>query len=282
VPKLEGSNSPELWERCVGAGQSRASRDAGTTVQGPSPLGTAASERLAADGWVLLTGAVSGAGIAAARQWLDRVATDPALLDRLQAQYDAPGVPRKLRRIFWADPSFWVSWIGRSGVRDALVALVGSSPALVFHAAFLKPAGVGGPVGFHQDQALWEATLPGAYSFWMPLDAADSTNGGIVVCPGSHRDGLLPHVPDADHPWHDVVDLKAAGLVPVPVASAPGDVVVWDRFLVHGSDANVSERSRRAMVLVFVPDTEQARAQATDYTSLAELDRLAGPAPRAR
>jgi hypothetical protein len=261
----------------VEAGQSPGSPDADIAVRGRVPSVRAAGKRLVADGWVLLAGAVAGAEVATARQWLDRATTGPALLDRLQAQFDAPGVPRKLRRIFWADPSFWASWIHRSGLRDAALALVGSDPALVFHAAFLKPAGVGGAVGFHQDQALWEATLPGAYSFWMPLEAADSTNGGIIVCPGSHRDGLVPHVPDASHPWHDVVDLKAGGIVPLPVASTPGDVVVWDRFLVHGSDANVSGRSRRAMVLVFAPDTEQTRAQAADPISLAEIDRLVGP-----
>jgi hypothetical protein len=266
----------------VGAGQSQDPPDEGSAVRRRRPSESATRERLAADGWVLLAGALTGAEVTAARQWLDQAVTGPARLDRLQAQYDAPGVPRKLRRIFWADPSFWASWIHRSGLRDAVLTLVGSSPALVFHAAFLKPAGVGGRVGFHQDQALWEATLPGAYSFWMPLEAADSANGGIVVCPGSHREGLVPHVPDADHPWHDVVDLKTAGIVPVPVASEPGDVVVWDRFLVHGSDANRSERSRRAMVLVFVPDSEQTRAQAADLTSLASIDRRAGAAPRAR
>lgn len=251
---------------------------AANTISGPNKFdSSAALEKLDVVGCVLLRGVLRVESVAAARAWIaDWTAAGAATrLGNLEAEFDAPGAVRKLRRIYWADPVFWAGWICASGLRDVVAALAGSNPALVFHAAFLKPAGVGGAVGFHQDQALWAAHLPGGRSFWLPMESADVANGGIVVCPGSHRDGLLAHRPDPAHPWHDVVDTDAAGLTRQPLSADPGDLVAWDRYLVHGSDANVSRLSRQAMVLVFVPDGLRMRAEAAQRTPLADIERLA-------
>jgi hypothetical protein len=238
---------------------------------------TDALEELISVGFVLLRDVLRAESVAAAQA---RIAAYTAAgtairLDHLEPEFDAPGAVRKLRRLYWADPEFWATWICASGLRDVVAALAGSGPALVFHAAFLKPAGVGSAVGFHQDQALWRARLPGGCSFWLPLEPASSDNGGIVVCPGSHRGGLLVHQPDPAHPWHDVVDTGAAGLIRHPLSTDPGDLVVWDRYLVHGSDANTSGLSRQAMVLVFVPDEPGMRTKTAQCTPLADIERLA-------
>jgi hypothetical protein len=235
-------------------------------------MGGSLAGRLASDGWFLAAGAVRSEAVREADGWLADRAADSDRVAELEVQFDAPGAVRKLRRIYWSDPGFWGSWISRSGLRDLVVDLVGPTASLVFHAAFLKPAEVGAGVGFHQDQALWEAPLPGGCSFWLPLEPADQTNGGLLLCPGSHRAGLRPHGPDPGHPWHDVVVPEREGLTPLPVTAGPGDVVVWDRYLVHGSGPNVSGRSRRAMVLVFVPDSDEVRSAAPHRVRLAEFD----------
>jgi hypothetical protein len=238
-------------------------------------MGGSLASRLASDGWLLAVGAVHQEVVREADGWLAHRAADADRLAELEVQFDAPGVIRKLRRIYWSDPAFWGPWVSRSGLRDLVVDLVGPTAALVFHAAFLKPAEVGGGVGFHQDQALWETRLPGGCSFWLPLERADETNGGLLLCPGSHHAGLRAHRPDPDHPWHDVVVPEREGLTPLPVSADPGDVVVWDRFLVHGSGPNVSGRSRRAMVLVFVPDGDEVPPSGPHGVRLADMD--AGP-----
>lgn len=125
--------------------------------------------------------------------------------------------------------------------------------AVTFCAAFLKPSEVGSRVPFHQDQALWAKDLPGAFSCWTALDRADEDNGCLVLSPGSHQQGVLPHEepPGGGHP-----EVRGDVLATLPRRAFPldpGAAVAWDRLVVHGSAENRSARPRRAVVTVFAP-----------------------------
>lgn len=221
------------------------------------------------DGYYVFRQALSPPALAAIEGWLDGACVRARDEKGLEAQFEdaanGEGQPvvRKLRRLFWTDPGFWQPLLEREGVFDIARHLVSSAPMLVFHAAFLKPGVVGSRVAYHQDQALWQYTYPRAANLWLAVTPSTIENGCIRVCRQSHRRGVIPHVQLPDYPYHEAIDLAAAGLESTPIEMQPGDLLLWDRFTVHGSEENNSAQSRKAVVMVFVDGT-QADFRATD------------------
>lgn len=230
-------------------------------------------DRYTRDGYQLLPRALAPGDLAPARAFFD-------LLDQgevpatYEPEYDhgADGTARlrKLRRLVWNDPGFWAPIINRSGAADVARELVGAQAAIVFHAAFLKPARVGTAVALHQDQALWSMRYPRAVSVWFALSEVSPANGGLFGCPGSHVSELA-HRDRPQYTWHPSLDAVEDGLAePVQFTLEPGDAVVWDRYFAHGSAANTSAVDRRGMVVVFA-DAGDPGFQARDAFPLAEL-----------
>lgn len=140
--------------------------------------------------------------------------------------------------------------LNRAGAPEAAEQIIGPSAVMVMHAAFLKPARVGTPVAAHQDQALWSAEYPGAFSMWMALTSVSQENGGLYGYPGSHAGGVIPHAPDPAHPWHDALTHVANRLGRRhDFRLQPGDAAVWDRAFVYASEANTADNDRRGMVV---------------------------------
>ena len=159
---------------------------------------------------------------------------------------------RKIRRILWNDIPFWSDLFKSTGIFSLGSNFVLGDATLIRHAAFLKPKKIGGSVAFHQDQILWEYEYPKAINLWIALEPTTSKNGCMELCPGSHHNGQLPHNNDPQYSWHP--SLKPNKLMlesPKSIDMDQGDVLIWDRYTVHGSGPNKSEQDRKAMVLVF-------------------------------
>jgi ectoine hydroxylase-related dioxygenase (phytanoyl-CoA dioxygenase family) len=171
---------------------------------------------------------------------------------------------RKLRRLFWNDPDFWSAQILSSRIIDIAQIILGAPVSMIFHAAFLKPASVGTPVALHQDQFLWDRDFPNAVNIWVAITPSQIENGCLIGCPGSHKQGPLPHNAIPEHPWHPGVDWKSSGLVqPVPYTLHAGDGLAWDRWFVHGSGPNQSAAPRWGVVMAFA-DRAQLRSGVQD------------------
>jgi hypothetical protein len=109
-------------------------------------------------------------------------------------------------------------------------------------AVWIKHAGLGGSVAWHQDGwTHWESPELDAdthgFNFMAQLYGCNAANG-LWVVPGSHRVGKA-----------DIAALaRAAGSerLPdaVPLICAPGDVAICNRQAIHGSFANVSPEPR--------------------------------------
>ena len=109
-------------------------------------------------------------------------------------------------------------------------------------AVWIKQAGLGGSVAWHQDgwthwdsPALDEGTH--GFNFMAQLYGCNAANG-LWVVPGSHRHGK-----------QDIKAMAAAAgseRLPdaVPLICAPGDVVICNRQAIHGSFANTCEDVR--------------------------------------
>jgi ectoine hydroxylase-related dioxygenase (phytanoyl-CoA dioxygenase family) len=208
-------------------------------------------------GWAVLRKVLTPQLRESAAGWLREAAARAEGEPRLEPEFepralDGRRAVRKLRRLLWNDLPFWTDWLRRAGIFKLGGAFVGDDPAVVFHAAFLKPRAVGSRVALHQDQALWGNDYPDAVSVWIALSDSGERNGCIQLCPGSHLLGLIPHRDDPEYPWHPCLDPERDGLpAPQNVPTSAGDVLAWHRYTVHGSGPNLTQEDRVGMVVVF-------------------------------
>ena len=114
----------------------------------------------------------------------------------------------------------------------------------------LKPARVGSKMPWHQDSNYWPIEPTSLCSVWTALDAATEENGCMRVVPGSHKLALIPSrdVTGRGPLEDDQVDLDAAINVPME----PGSSLFFHSRLLHGSEPNNSDKSRRAFITSFM------------------------------
>ena len=138
---------------------------------------------------------------------------------------------------------------------------------------FCKPAGHGGVVAWHQDYSYWIRTVPMQHlTCWIGLDDASTENGCLNYIPGSHHWGLLKRLElggEMDALFEQLTKEQRAKVKPVPMELKKGYACFHHPLMVHGSFANKSKRSRRALVLnVFadgtLSDTDDVMLRGTD------------------
>ena len=138
--------------------------------------------------------------------------------------------------------------------RMAAYQLLGQPFRLFQDQLFCKPARHGGVVAWHQDFSYWTFTKPMQHlTCWIGLDDASVENGCLYYVPGSHKWGLLPVTGLAgdmdavqqvlDENQKEVFEKKVANELKKGYAS------FHHPLMMHGSYANSSERSRRAVVI---------------------------------
>ncbi|MEO5859916.1 MAG: phytanoyl-CoA dioxygenase family protein [Pyrinomonadaceae bacterium] len=123
---------------------------------------------------------------------------------------------------------------------------------------FVKPAGDGAVVAWHQDYSYWTRTVPLAHlTCWIGLDDASEENGCVQYVPGSHRWHLLPRgdlVNDMTAVFQHLNAEQKDGFRPVPAVMKAGEASFHHPMTVHGSYENKSSRPRRGVVLNFMRD----------------------------
>jgi len=221
------------------------------------PVNLRARSSYETEGWTVFRNVLRPSLRISAVNWLYAAAARAGDDAALEAEFE-PEMPerplsvRKLRRLLWNDAPFWTGWLLESGIFELGSSFITREPAVVFHAAFFKPGTIGSKVAFHQDQALWDNDYPEAVSVWIALSDSTERNGCMQLCPGSHRRELIPHRSDTQYPWHPYLDPVRDDLpAPKRIPMAQGDVLIWHRYLVHGSDPNVASEDRLGMVVVF-------------------------------
>jgi len=210
------------------------------------------SDALEDQGYVVLRGAVAREDLAQAHDWIVGAASKATTIaEGLQPEFEADGAVRKIRRLAFHDPVFWVPWIRRTGLARLAKSLLGPNRVLILHASFKKPARVGTSVVPHQDQALWDTPYPGAITAWVALEDATPENGCLEMYPGSHKCGLIPHNIEKSERTHKAIDVASEGMTAEVVPMMAGDIILWHRYMAHSSGPNVSAKGRMAMVMVF-------------------------------
>jgi ectoine hydroxylase-related dioxygenase (phytanoyl-CoA dioxygenase family) len=151
-----------------------------------------------------------------------------------------------------------------------LTRLIGPNVKAVHSQLYLKHAGAPGSA-WHQDEAFIPTRDRSLLTAWIALDPATVENGCLRVLPGSHRAGVLWPLRRHNDPTLDRAE-EAYGFPDsiadaATVALAPGSVVFFNGYLLHGSFANTSPVGfRRALLFVYASAETPMAWHPTDVT----------------
>ncbi len=217
------------------------------------------------DGVVCVRGIFPEAWIQRMAAAVDRVVEQPSLLGRAVSIKDEAfsgdlflwKVDDDFRDFVYASPA---SLIAAQLLRSKVV-------RHFYDQLFVKPAGCHVPTPWHHDVTFWPVDLDSRNlcSMWIPFDPVDRASSGLEFVRGSHHwqrrfkavtpnydpymsDSEFEDAPDIDA-HRDDYDLFCPDM-------EPGDVLLFDAHVVHGSSANYStERRRRALASRWCDDT---------------------------
>jgi len=144
-------------------------------------------------------------------------------------------------------------------VLDLVEQVLGPDVILWGSQVFCKPARTGRTIPWHQDGQYWPIRPIATCSVWIALDDATPGNGCMRYVPGSHASGsLFAHrrregedlvlFEEVDPAAHDLAGARDDAL-------DAGQFSLHDVFLIHGSEANRSDRRRAGFVVRFMPAT---------------------------
>ncbi|HIT75331.1 MAG TPA: phytanoyl-CoA dioxygenase family protein [Candidatus Avipropionibacterium avicola] len=150
-------------------------------------------------------------------------------------------------------------------VIELMERLLGEPVTLFADQALLKPPGIGREKPWHQDLAYFDLR-PGApvVGLWIALDEADIANGCMHLVSDSHHEGSVVHFNRRDF---QICDTELAGSRVTAVPLHPGDALVFDGLLWHGTPRNGSDRRRWALQFHYArtSDMWQTKEQRHDY-----------------
>jgi ectoine hydroxylase-related dioxygenase (phytanoyl-CoA dioxygenase family) len=223
------------------------------------------------DGYLKLGRLLSDADLAAMQRRIDDIMLGRARLDysRLLMQLDSDSGKyedagpqtrgfksatlnyRKIQDLE-ADDLF-LAYLQRPIFRDICARTYGADvPVASYRAMFMnKPARKGTFLPWHQDRWVSLDRDP-VVTLWTALDPATVANGCVQVIPGSHKLGLV----NPSHPSGFLTPELAAKYCPtakvVYLELAAGEVALLHNWLLHASDVNQSDISRRAFSVCYM------------------------------
>lgn len=140
-----------------------------------------------------------------------------------------------------------------------IAALLGPDLKMFRNALLLKPPDVGSQKGWHQDSPYWPIEPMELCSCWFPLDDATLENGCMVVLPGGHRRGPLPHLRVPDDFVMDPACFAEEDGVACPMKAGSG--LFFHSLLPHYTAPNRSDHWRRAIALSYMSSRSRYTGQ---------------------
>ena len=147
-------------------------------------------------------------------------------------------------------------------VLDPVEQLIGPDILLWNTIFWIKEAGAGSFISWHQDTKYWGLSSEKVVTAWLALSPASIEAGCMRVMPGTHRGEVLAH----EDRWHEdnmltrgqeiSADLDESKAVFMPLE--PGQMSIHNYRLAHASGPNKSSDRRIGISMHFMPpDTEQ-------------------------
>jgi hypothetical protein len=182
-----------------------------------------------------------------------------------------PGLrPEQLGHTLVKDDPFWLRLVGDDRLLDVAEAFIGPDIALFASHYIAKPPRDGQPVLWHQDGAYWPLDPMEVVTLWLALDDTDAENGCMRVIPRTHRTDLqeMKRRKDVQSVLgsaieDDFVDESQA----VDVVLKAGDVSIHHPNLIHGSNANTSDRWRRGLTIRYIPTSTRITSEEQPWPS---------------
>lgn len=208
------------------------------------------------NGFVAVPGFFSEEEIKPISGEVDRIITGQATyIPEDSLVYEPNSSPRRVRNVFSLHrfhPMF-MDLARNPKLVDMLGQILGQPLRLYSSQLFAKPASVGSVVPLHQDMPYWPFTPAEMLSAWIALDDSTIENGCVRFLPGSHKWGVLRHVPSG------VVgnsltleDEKIAGIEEQPVEVKRGSCVLHHCLTAHRSEPNQSAHPRRGLIFIYM------------------------------
>lgn len=124
---------------------------------------------------------------------------------------------------------------------------------------FCKMPHDGKSVAWHQDASYWPLTPSKTVTVWLAIDAADMENGCMRFIAGSHHQGHYTYRPSTDDEGNvlnqTIENAEQYGTEVVDDELAAGEASLHSDLLLHGSEANDSDRRRCGLTLRYcTPD----------------------------
>ncbi len=118
---------------------------------------------------------------------------------------------------------------------------------------FNKPARIGKATPAHQDGYYFMLKPCKAITMWLALEEADEANGCVRYIKESHLKGMRPHGRTQTLGFSQgITDYAQADFDnEIFFRVKPGDLLVHDAMTIHRTDANESDRSRKALGFIY-------------------------------
>jgi ectoine hydroxylase-related dioxygenase (phytanoyl-CoA dioxygenase family) len=164
--------------------------------------------------------------------------------------------PEDLGHSLVPDDPFWVRLVSDDRLLDIAEAFIGPNIALFASHYIVKPPRTGKPVLWHQDGSYWPLDPMEVITIWLACGEATVANGCMKVIPGTQGLELQEMKPNAE--IESVLNSEVdASFVDeskqVYLELAPGDVSIHHPNVIHGSEANTSDRWRYGLTIRYIP-----------------------------
>lgn len=132
-----------------------------------------------------------------------------------------------------------------------LTKLIGPNVQVHHSKMLVKPPEKGAAFPMHQDHPYFPHDNHTMLAASIHLDDADTENGCLRVIPGSHKEGVLPHV-GMHYLNHKEYPISMGTIC----EAEAGDVLFFNYLTIHGSDVNKSDRPRRNVLIQYRDPTD--------------------------
>ncbi|MFP4510761.1 MAG: phytanoyl-CoA dioxygenase family protein [Spirochaetaceae bacterium] len=144
-------------------------------------------------------------------------------------------------------------------LRDTIELLAGE-PTRIFQAMALVKPPFGREKPWHQDHAYFDLPIDSRIcGVWIALGTVTPENGAMFMLRGGHAGGPIVHFKRRD--WQ-ICDTEIAGKQPVALPMNPGDLVIFDAKIPHGTPKNTTDQQRWALQFHYVPRSVEKVAEA--------------------
>lgn len=224
------------------------------------------------DGYLVKRGGLTASDMSTISNWTDEVLALPEESGRHwvfheQSRKDGARIVQRIEKV----APFHHGFKQLSDALRAPVSQLMGEPATLFKEKINFKMPGGGGFAPHQDsQAGWDVYADFFISALVSIDRSTLENGCLQLVAGHHKSGIKKS-------WEPLNEDDMKGMSFEPVSTEPGDIIFFDSFAPHASEANMSDHVRRIYYSTYnrASDGDQmARYYADKYKSFPpDIDR---------